>query len=67
MMTGKSIAVIRKRRTPQGVRGLKFDNPDALPEVNHSRTPQGVRGLKCDVRPVYTGAKGVAPRKGCVD
>ena len=39
--------MVRKRRTPQGVRGLKSM---ACRELQHdlSRTPQGVRGLKSE-------------------
>ena len=33
------------RRTPQGVRGLKYDTP-AANRSSSCRTPQGVRGLK---------------------
>ena len=37
--------MVRRSRTPQGVRGLK---PDAQKVIIHGegRTPQGVRGLK---------------------
>ena len=37
---------ITRRRTPQGVRGLKFVDASVLVQ-NDRRTPQGVRGLKC--------------------
>ena len=35
----------RFRRTPQGVRGLKFDGMAHIGGLER-RTPQGVRGLK---------------------
>ena len=34
------------RRTPQGVRGLKYDAL-FIADLLYGRTPQGVRGLKC--------------------
>ena len=42
--------------------GLKGDHP-----MIACRTPQGVRGLKCTLIALERAAKGVAPRKGCVD
>ena len=46
-----------KSRTPQGVRGLKFDGAAKIVSPAGSRTPQGVRGLKSisflAVRPLY--------------
>ena len=40
------------RRTPQGVRGLKFEHVASI-DGKMGRTPQGVRGLKCLVRGKY--------------
>ena len=56
-----------RRRTPQGVRGLKYHLAGHRADHRTRRTPQGVRGLKfalvfCPHLPEF-----VAPRKGCVD
>ena len=55
-----------RRRTPQGVRGLKSSR---LPITNCAarRTPQGVRGLKLLSVTQIAHHRAVAPRKGCVD
>ena len=58
--------IIAARRTPQGVRGLKFSANHRKGDRQHRRTPQGVRGLKSTPRGSMTGTR-VAPRKGCVD
>ena len=55
-----------RSRTPQGVRGLKYQYPDYA-MADESRTPQGVRGLKLTTARMWTIAPRVAPRKGCVD
>ena len=54
------------RRTPRGVRGLKFVKKVQGGKAI-SRTPRGVRGLKYGDD--YTAVVGyrVAPREGCVD
>ena len=55
-----------RRRTPRGVRGLKYfmlyDNPSLS-----SRTPRGVRGLKFPVIDGMWKQHEVAPLAGCVD
>ena len=54
------------RRTPLGVRGLKFFG-SALGFDKLRRTPSGVRGLKFATQR-YDGIDlNVAPRQGCVD
>ena len=50
-------------RTPQGVRGLKFDVSAHL-GAHAGRTPQGVRGLKYNNNIHSTAETHVAPRKG---
>ena len=51
------------RRTPQGVRGLKyFHNGKA--SKNMSRTPQGVRGLKYRVPVIESLGVGSHPARG---
>ena len=41
---------LQRRRTPQGVRGLKSLPGVTVSLVSPGRTPQGVRGLKCPWR-----------------
>ena len=53
-------------RTPQGVRGLKWEHYDSVTRCT-GRTPQGVRGLKSRFNGRFARAVDVAPRKGCVD
>ena len=54
------------RRTPHGVRGLKWARALAVAALAR-RTPHGVRGLKFLI-PLYAGRHWkVAPRTGCVD
>ena len=55
-----------ERRTPQGVRGLKFHWMQGV-QRGERRTPQGVRGLKCAALQHVARHCVVAPRKGCVD
>ena len=54
------------RRTPHGVRGLKFMR-DGKPMIVSSRTPHGVRGLKWRDQVGGDGTHAVAPLTGCVD
>ena len=65
--TGATVTTPTSRRTPHGVRGLKFHVMVGVGRVPDGRTPHGVRGLKFDgdVLPVPSGA--VAPLTGCVD
>ena len=58
--------IIRRSRTPQGVRGLK-SRAGTAHRLRKSRTPQGVRGLKYRPRRYRRPDRPVAPRKGCVD
>ena len=37
-----------RRRTPHGVRGLKWSDLQAIEYAGRRRTPHGVRGLKCN-------------------
>ena len=55
-----------QRRTPRGVRGLKFS---ILPDMYQvpSRTPRGVRGLKLPCVLLMSWKWKVAPLAGCVD
>ena len=57
---------LRRRRTPQGVRGLKCVVRHPCPCCVR-RTPQGVRGLKSLCPEQEEDNDDVAPRKGCVD
>ena len=57
---------LRLRRTPRGVRGLKFYSPE-FDRFGVSRTPRGVRGLKFGYLNVVTIDHVVAPLAGCVD
>ena len=43
---------VYRRRTPQGVRGLKPTIPIGI-AIEGGRTPQGVRGLKLASCPLY--------------
>ena len=54
------------RRTPQGVRGLKFPiaNGDAEEEWSH---PARGAWIEISTSPIKHTADFVAPRKGCVD
>ena len=54
------------RRTPHGVRGLKFADKLCL-FVRLGRTPHGVRGLKYHAKDGQQREHCVAPRTGCVD
>ena len=54
------------RRTPQGVRGLKF-RLRFFCQVAPRRTPHGVRGLKYLRFGLCFAFAAVAPRMGCVD
>ena len=54
------------RRTPHGVRGLKFKLTTCKPLFG-SRTPHGVRGLKYIPTSAIIVLSGVAPLTGCVD
>ena len=49
------------RRTPQGVRGLKFFACDCA-SMKYCRTPQGVRGLKYAGRGLILGQRGRTPQ-----
>ena len=58
--------MVRRSRTPQGVRGLKLDSHEEE-QLKRRRTPQGVRGLK-----LFCWLWGYVPltvalRKECVD
>ena len=50
--------MVRRSRTPQGVRGLKREKVQRKPKVT-GRTPQGVRGLKPCIIPLilYKGCR----------
>ena len=54
------------RRTPDGVRGLKFYQKKSK-SVASCRTPDGVRGLKYKREYDNFGKRKVALRMGCVD
>ena len=66
----KSVSPVRgydlKRRTPQGVRGLKWISARL---ANQICTSHPARGAWIEIRDRYDSAiyKKVAPRKGCVD
>ena len=66
MYNSDILSKIPFRRTPQGVRGLKYAGV-VLSRLPPGRTPQGVRGLKSDKDILIRTLAGVAPRKGCVD
>ena len=55
------------RRTPSGVRGLKFWAVAFAIVAGSGRTPSGVRGLKFTKARNNKCVKVVAPRQGCVD
>ena len=57
---------LRPRRTPHGVRGLKYQHVEDLDE-RRRRTPHGVRGLKYYLFLLVACIQAVAPRMGCVD
>ena len=57
---------LRKRRTPRGVRGLKYIDPSAE-SLSLGRTPRGVRGLKSLDNGYGIINPTVAPLAGCVD
>ena len=62
----KQNRMLRARRTPSGVRGLKFLRT-VFTKFFSSRTPSGVRGLKFEGSDTFKVLLGVAPRQGCVD
>ena len=55
------------RRTPRGVRGLKFSIRVISNTSLSSRTPRGVRGLKLEDQGLSLVQMLVAPLAGCVD
>ena len=55
------------RRTPHGVRGLKFVARVVFGGAADGRTPHGVRGLKWYSRGICIVRRAVAPLTGCVD
>ena len=58
--------MVRRSRTPQGVRGLK-PAMSYIVMIVFCRTPQGVRGLKLEAYLMDRIPATVALRKECVD